>query len=391
MYSSKVNLKFDLIIIGAGALGSFHALFALRKGYKVLLLEKDLRPVEATVRNFGQVIPSGMLEGDWFEYAKISLDTYLGIQKEYDISIRQNGSTYIASTAQELKVLEEISQKYTKLNYKNEVLDAKECIKRLPNVKSDYCKGALYFPQEVTAEPGLMVHRLLQYLIAKHDLNYHPSTPVKEVSSNNNGVEVVDTKGQRYYGSRVLICNGRDFQFLMPDLFQKSDLELVKLQMMETVPMPEVKLPGSILSGLSIKRYYAFKSCPSYKTMFEYATPKAVSDAQIHILFKQSLDGSIIIGDSHEYADVSLAQTMDYGMDESINTLILHEAKKILNLPTWDLRRTWNGYYSQSKSKEIFDQFVEERIQVVTGIGGKGMTTSCGYAFTNIEKYYPAK
>jgi len=390
MYSSKTNLKFDLIVIGAGALGAFHSLFALKRGYKVLLLEKDLRPVEATVRNFGQVIPSGMLEGEWFEYGKISLDTYLSIQKEYDISIRQNGSTYLASTPEEMKVLEEISAKYQGLHYPSEILDAKECIKRLPSVNSQYCKGGLFFPQEVTAEPSLMIHRLLQYLIAKYDLNYLPSTPVKELNPSSTGVEVVDTKGVRYYGSRALVCNGRDFQFLMPDLFQKSDLELVKLQMMETVPLPQISLPGSILSGLSIKRYYAFKSLPSYKEMFKYSADKAIIDAQIHILFKQSLDGSIIIGDSHEYADVALAQTIDFGIDESINTLILNEAKKILNLPTWEIRRYWNGFYSQSKSSEIFDHFVDDKIQVVTGIGGKGMTTSCGYSCKNIERNYPA-
>ena len=207
---------------------------------------------------------------------------------------------------------------------------------------------------------------------------------------NNTGVEILDSKGVRYFASRVLVCTGRDFQFLMPDLFQKSDLELVKLQMMETMPLPEVHLPGSILSGLSIKRYYAFKSCPSYKEMFRYSADKAVLEAQIHILFKQSLDGSIIIGDSHEYADVALEQTMDYGIDEDINTLILNEAKKILNLPHWNIRRSWNGYYSQSKSSEIYDHFVDDKIQVVTGIGGKGMTTSCGYAFKNIERNYPA-
>jgi len=388
MYSTKVNLKFDLIIIGAGALGTFHALFALRKGLKVLLLEKDLRPKEATVRNFGQIVPSGMSEGEWFEYGRISLDTYLNIQKEYDISIRQNGSTYIASSEEELKVLEEISSKYQKLDYASELLDTKECIRRSPSIKKEYCKGALFFPQEATAEPSLMIHRLLQYLIAKYDLNYHPATPIKELNPSNTGVEVVDSKGGRYYGSKVLVCNGRDFQFLLPELFLRSDLEMVKLQMMETIPLPEIVLKGSILTGFSIKRYSAFKSAPSYKKVFNHPTPKPYVDAQIHILFKQALDGSIIIGDSHEYADVSLAQTMDFGIDEAINELILDEAKRILNLPSWTLRRTWNGYYSQSKSKEIFDHTLDGKIQIITGLGGKGMTTACGYASKNIERNY---
>ncbi|RZL13493.1 MAG: FAD-dependent oxidoreductase, partial [Hymenobacter sp.] len=54
--------SYDLIVVGAGALGAFHTYFALQQGLKVLLLEKDARPMEATVRNFGQIITSGMAE-----------------------------------------------------------------------------------------------------------------------------------------------------------------------------------------------------------------------------------------------------------------------------------------------------------------------------------------
>jgi FAD dependent oxidoreductase TIGR03364 len=213
----------DLIIVGAGALGTFHALFALRKGLNVLLLEKDLRPVEATVRNFGQVIPSGMVEHEWFDYGKVSLETYLSIQAEFDISVRQNGSTYLASTEEELAILHEKADFYDHTGYSPVRLTAAECIRKLPAVKSDYCKGGLYFPQEISIEPQIMIHRLHEYLIAKYDLDYRPSTPVKECIVNQNSCEVTDTMGNRYKAGRIMICNGRDFKFLLPELFLKSD------------------------------------------------------------------------------------------------------------------------------------------------------------------------
>ena len=56
---------YDCVIIGAGVLGCFHAYHAAKKGLAVLLLEKDSQPTEATVRNFGMVIPSGMSQGKW--------------------------------------------------------------------------------------------------------------------------------------------------------------------------------------------------------------------------------------------------------------------------------------------------------------------------------------
>lgn len=378
----------DLIIVGAGALGTFHALFALKKGLSVLLLEKDLRPVEATVRNFGQVIPSGMVEDKWFGYGKVSLETYLDIQAEFDISVRKNGSTYLASTPGELAILHEKADWYDQIGYKSERLTAAECLKRLPVVVPEYCLGGLYFPQEISIEPGVMIHRLHEYLIAKYDLDYRPSTPVKECLTGQNTCEVIDTMGNRYKAGKIMICNGRDFKFLLPELFLKSDLELVKLQMLSTYPMPHVKLAGSILSGLSIRRYGAFKSCKSYHDLKPVENEAELKKWGVHILFKQAIDGSIIIGDSHEYADVSTADTLDFGNDDVLNKLMLTEARKILDLPSWKIQRTWNGFYSQSKNAEIFNQLIDSRVHVVTGIGGKGMTTSCGFASENIDSIF---
>jgi glycine/D-amino acid oxidase-like deaminating enzyme len=63
----KQSGKSDLIVVGGGILGTFHAWHAAALGKKVLLIEKDQYPVNATVRNFGQVVPSGMA-ADWFQY-----------------------------------------------------------------------------------------------------------------------------------------------------------------------------------------------------------------------------------------------------------------------------------------------------------------------------------
>ena len=61
--------EFDLIVIGGGVLGTFHAYHALEKGFKVAILEKDKAPQSATTRNFGQVVPSGM-DTKWQNYGR---------------------------------------------------------------------------------------------------------------------------------------------------------------------------------------------------------------------------------------------------------------------------------------------------------------------------------
>ena len=74
-----MNNHFDLIVVGAGALGTFHAYHAAILGKKVLLTEKDQYPTQATVRNFGQVVPSGM-GTDWFNYGVKGTEIYNQIQ-----------------------------------------------------------------------------------------------------------------------------------------------------------------------------------------------------------------------------------------------------------------------------------------------------------------------
>ncbi len=372
--------SFDVIIVGAGALGAFHAYFALQKGLRVLLLEKDARPMEATVRNFGQIITSGMAEGEWFDYARVSLATYQKIQAEYDISIRQNGSLYLASTLLEMQVLEEKHARYQAINYPSRVLTAAQCQQRLPAVQASYCVGGLLFEQEVTAEPDQLIHRLLAYLVARFQLDYRPATPVREVTTSDAGATVIDARGQRYTAAQVLVCNGRDCQLLFPDVFAQSDLQLVKLQMLATYPLPQVRLPGSVLTGLSLRRYAAFKACPSFGALMAEDMAPDLREWGIHLLFKQAVDGSIIIGDTHEYADLAQAANLDFNNADHLNQLMLREARRIVDLPDWRMQRAWNGYYTQSKSAEVFRHSPDPRIHIVTGIGGKGMTSACGFA-----------
>ena len=50
------------------------------------------------------------------------------------------------------------------------------------------------------------------------------------------------------------------------------------------------------------------------------------------------------------------------------------------------MQRTWNGYYTQCKSGEIYQHSPDPRIHIVTGIGGKGMTTACGFAHHHVAQ-----
>ncbi len=379
---------YDLIIVGAGILGSFHVYHAAQKGLTVLLLEKDPMPVEATVRNFGQVVPSGMSQGKWQQYGRRSLEIYKSIQEKINISIRQNGSVYIASDETELTLLQELAVINQNNQYPSRLLSPKECLENYPGLKADYCRGALFFPGEITAEPHQLIYLLLHYLQEQLSVTYRPNTLVTFCDYVNGKCVVEDNFGAAYTSDKVIICNGRDFKNLFAELFYKSDIEVSKLQMMKTIPIHNYSLNGSILTGLSIRRYESFKECPSYQALQADNIEDRFKKWGIHILFKQAVDGSIIIGDSHEYADASEAEKLGFAVNHEINSIILEEAKRIMDLPTWEIASSWNGYYAQCKEHDIFNYEVATNIHIITAIGGKGMTANAGLAETTIQQLF---
>ena len=386
-----MNTKYDLIVIGGGVLGTFHAYHALQKGLKVAIIEKDKLPVSATVRNFGQVVPSGM-DTKWQNYGRESLKIYSDIQSQFDISIRKNGSVYLASNDEEVQLIEELSIINKNNGYESLLLTKEQCLEKYSGLRNDYIKAGLFFPEEVTVEPRIMINRLLEFLIKNKGLAYFGNTKVVRCDSLLNEVVVLTANGEIHKTSKVILCCGSEFKTLYPDVFAKSDLEVTKLQMLQTKPQADYQLKGSVLTGLSIRRYEAFYECPS----FDGIKAKEASDSfekewGVHILFKQAVDGSVIIGDSHEYADAANIDDLGFDLRMDVDEFMIAEAKKIFNLPTYEIQNRWYGMYSQCKENDIFEYTIENNIHIVTGIGGKGMTGSAGFSKENIKNIFNLK
>ncbi len=380
--------RYDAVIIGGGILGTFHAYHAMELGLKVCMVEKDNYAKGATTQNFGQVVPSGM-NTKWQKFGRESLRIYKEIQSQFDISMRQNGSVYLASNEEEEQLLVELRAINNGNNYASKMLTKKECLDKYPGLKKDYVTAGLYFPEEVTVEPRTMIHKLQEYLATQKGLEIKFNFPVVSCESQGEWVSVQSSNNEAIFGKKVIICNGSDFKNLYPDTFASSDLEVSKLQMMQTKPQENYSLKGSILTGWSIRRYEAFHECPSFAQIKENEPQDSLQKKWgVHILFKQAVDGSIILGDSHQYADAANMEDLGYDLDMDIDNFMIAEAQKIFDLPTYQIQKRWFGMYSQSKSSDIFQKTIDNNIHIVTGIGGKGMTGSAGFSKKNMAKIF---
>lgn len=383
------NGNYDLIVVGGGILGTFHAYHAAQRGLKVIILEKDDEAKGASVQNFGQVVPSG-LDSSWQKYGIESLKIYKELAEKYTLPLEENGSFYLASNEEEYKLLEELNQLNSKSGYPSQLLNKQECEIKLPALNKGYSKGGLFFPQELSVNPRKFIHALHKQFVSDKLLEISFGKLVLSIERNSKGVKVKTGDGQIFQAKKAILCNGKDFQTLFPEAFQQSDLEIVKLQMLRLFPQNKVHLKGNILTGLSIRRYESFMECTSYKSIKNLERANTFHKQWgIHILFKQENDGSIILGDSHEYLSASSKQTFNHVLNERITKYFIQEGQKIMDLEHWEIESTWNGFYAQSKGEDrIYNKEILPNIHIVTGIGGKGMTASPGYSFYNINKIY---
>ena len=386
---TSMQPKHDLLIIGGGVLGAFHAYHAQRRGLSVVVLEKSSAPVGATVRNFGQVVPSGM-DQHWQQFGRESLEIYSSIQQQFDISVLQLGSIYLASDEDELTLLQELYAIDAANDYSSELWTQRQCLAKYPQLRSDYCRGGLYYPDEVSVNPRLMIHQLHRYLQQQPGYSLHLLSCVCELQDVDDEVEARTTDGRTFRAQRAIVCGGSEFRLLFPDVFAASDLTAVRLQMLRLKAQSNVQLPGNVLTGLSIRRYESFSQCPSWADIKSRESGDSFEKKWgVHILFKQEADGGIILGDSHEYAPAIQADELNFDLRQDINDFFLQEGRRIFDLPSWEVESAWSGVYCQtSHPSGIFTKTMGNNIHIVTGIGGKGMTSSAGFAKHQLQEIY---
>ena len=67
---------------------------------------------------------------------------------------------------------------------------------------------------------------------------------------------------------------------------------------------------------------------------------------------------------------------------------MLQEASRIVDFDVRKISQTWAGFYPQHPEKEIVEYDIEGKIHIRTAIGGKGMTSSAGYAEESIRQLF---
>jgi FAD dependent oxidoreductase TIGR03364 len=368
-FDLKVNAMERVVVVGGGVLGTMHAITARRRGFEVVQLEREPEARGASVRNFGLVWVSGRRAGAevnlalrarqlWAEIAELAPGT----------GFRPHGSMTLASSDTELHVLKEALTLPDAEQRGFELLDPAAVRDVNPALRGEYL-GGLWCRTDAIVEPRVAQPALRAYLSRTGGYQWLPGREAVEIAPNG----VRDHTGTWHRGDLVVLCTGATLTGIAgPHLagFPAPPVRRVRLQMMQTRPLGE-RLTTSVADGDSL-RYYPAYDLPGRQLLPPQAPVAAQARAQL--LLVQRADGSLTIGDTHEYDE-----PFTFDVDEEAYDHLRARAELLLGQPLPPVQRRWAGVYSEVTDPDehlYLRSEVAPGVLLITGPGGRGMTCS---------------
>jgi D-hydroxyproline dehydrogenase subunit beta len=356
--------KFDLAIVGAGILGLACALAAARRKLKVVVIERDQRARKASIRNFGFITVTGQdREGVWSR-ARRSRDVWREVATRAGIPIVQTGQWVAAQRPEAAAVLEAFMR--TDMADGCELLTADSARQRCPELQTSRLQGVLWSPHELRVESREAIPLLTDWLAREHGVTFCWETAAHSVAPDH-----IETSRGPISTGATIVCPGDDLVSLYPDRLARAGIARCVLQMMR-LESPGFRLPGTVMSDLSLIRYGGFATLHEA----DFLRRRLVSEQSefirhgIHLIVAQGADGSLVVGDSHHYNSAA-----EEFAAEPIYALLLDEYASVIGHPPPPVRERWNGTYAVANNRVLLVDEPAPNVRLVVVTSGIGAST----------------
>jgi len=370
--------SYDLAVVGAGICGLAHALAAVRRGKRAVVIDRDAQANGASVRNFGFVTVTGQQAGECWRRAMRSRDVWIEITAAAKIPIQQCGLLMIARRPEARAVIEAFLE--TDMGVECRLVEPAELGEYGSGLRGGEFAGALYSPHEARVESREAIPQLAAYLAERFDVTFMRQTTVHVALPPR-----LETSRGPVEAETIVVCPGDDFTALHADRLARYDLTRCKLHMMRVRPERVDPLLPAIMSDLGLIRYLGYAELPAAETLRARleAEQHAHIDAGVHLIAVRSADGTLVIGDSHHYAP-----TPDPFAPTAIDELILDEFVHVFAGPGPQVVERWTGTYASAPDRLMLVDRPCEALRIVLITSGAGASTSFAIAEEVIAELY---
>ncbi|MEV2274112.1 TIGR03364 family FAD-dependent oxidoreductase [Nocardiopsis sp. NPDC049922] len=368
-----------MIIVGAGVLGTMHAWQAVDRGHEVVHLEREAAARGASVRNFGLVWVGGRAPGPELEAARRARVLWEEIADRVPaLGFRPSGSLTVARTEHELAVARAAAQAPDAAERGYRLLDPERVREVNPALRGDHL-GALWCRSDAQVEPRTAQAALQDELRRGGRYTLLTGREVRDLAGPG---AVRDDHGEVHRGDAVVLCTGAWLGGLVRELLPDPPVRRVRLQMAQTAPLGTT-LTTAVADGDSFRYYPAYRGPALDELNSAQPQPPTARDHGMQLLMVQRADGSLTIGDTHEYDAPFAFDTVEDPYEH-----LTEVAGRLLGRPLPPIRRRWAGVYAQcaDPSSVVHRAAVGPDAWLVTGPGGRGMTCSPAIAETTADE-----
>ncbi|GAB2780225.1 TIGR03364 family FAD-dependent oxidoreductase [Streptomyces daliensis] len=355
-------------------LGTMHAWQAVERGHEVVHIEREEQARGASVRNFGLVWVGGRAEGPELETALRARTLWEEIGGRVPgLGFRPNGSLTVVTNEAELAVAEAAASRTDAAERGYKLLTAEETRALNPALRGRSVLGALWCERDAAVEPRTAQRALQDALRASGRYTFLGGREVRGVVPERLAA-VRDDRGEVHEGDAVVLCTGAWLGGMVRELAGEVPVRRVRLQMMQTEPLDE-ELTTSVADADSFRYYPAYGGAALDALAAAQPQRPVAAAHKMQLLMVQRRDGSLTIGDTHEYET-----PFAFDVDEEPYGHLKRVVEDLLGRELPPVRRRWAGVYAQCTDRErvVHRQRLREGTEswLVTGPGGRGMTCS---------------
>jgi sarcosine oxidase len=197
---------FDVIVLGAGAMGSAAAYYLAKAGQRVLLLEQfEIDHQKGSSYGYSRIIRYSYNHIAYINLAKATYPLWFALQEEAGETLHFKTGGLDFGLPAEASLQDSIeSLRISGIPY--EILQPREAERRFKQFRFDDDMLILYQPESGLLAPSKCVRAHVR-LAEKHGATIRAHTPVTDMTIHGDSVEVV-TAGETYSAGRLIVSAG---------------------------------------------------------------------------------------------------------------------------------------------------------------------------------------
>lgn len=360
---------FDLAVVGAGVLGLAHAYVAAKAGLRVAVIERDARANGASIRNFGFITVTGQERGDSWNLARRTRAVWAEVARAARLRIEQRGLFLTARSAEAVAVIDAFLA--TEMGQGCQLLTPDEFRGLAGGLGGPDLEGVLYSPHELRFESRAAIPALTAWLETALGVTFFNETVVFDAAPPQLGT----SRGVIEAGA-VVVCPGEDFVTLYRERIASYRLRKCRLSMLKLAD-PGLRLPGALMSDLSLTRYRGYAALPQAQALEARLRAEQPSHFEhgVHLIAAQGADGGLIVGDSHHYDHLPVPFAPAAAEHD-----ILDEFARATGRDAPAVLERWTGVYAVADDRTYLIDTPEPGVRLVMVTSGTGASTSFGLA-----------